>query len=218
MTASEGKDMGVNSGDLVESAAPSTMTNGQDVVTNKEGSESKAKGKAKGGSKEPVKSAEETKDGKLSGAELKKRAKEEKAARRAKEKQAQQPLDSKKGDTGKGAGGQDTSSTMQISKNQHKKTGSIAANQQKPMALRPAEFHAAAPPQEVKKEKKKVGLFGHLYGTPRRSTIAGAGKDVHPAVLALGLQMSSYVICGSNARCVATLLVFKRVGEPRELG
>ena len=220
MAVSENKDMGVKSGDLAESAAPSTIVNGRNAFANNEASKSKAKEEAKSGSKEPVKSVEETKDGKPSGAELKKRAKEEKAARRAKEKQAQQTPDPqiKRGDTGKGAGVHDTSSTMQISKNQHKKTGSIVASQHKPMALRPVELHAVAPAQTAKKDKKKVGLFGHLYGTPRRTTIAGAGKDVHPAVLALGLQMSSYVICGSNARCVATLLVFKRVGEPCELG
>lgn len=62
------------------------------------------------------------------------------------------------------------------------------------------------------KTGREVGLFGHLYGQPRRTTLAGAARDVHPAVLALGLQMSHYVICGSNARCVATLFCFKKVG------
>jgi translation initiation factor eIF-2B subunit delta len=45
----------------------------------------------------------------------------------------------------------------------------------------------------------------------RTTSIAGASKDVHPAVLALGLQMSNYTICGSCARLVATLQAFKRV-------
>lgn len=58
-----------------------------------------------------------------------------------------------------------------------------------------------------------MAVFGHLYGQQRRTTVAGAGKEVHPAVLALGLQMRDYVICGSSARCVATLLAFKRVIE-----
>jgi hypothetical protein len=65
-----------------------------------------------------------------------------------------------------------------------------------------------------KQEDKNVAVFGHLYGQQRRTTIAGAGKEVHPAVLALGLQMRDYVVCGSNARCVATLLAFKRVFIP----
>lgn len=66
-------------------------------------------------------------------------------------------------------------------------------------------------PEQKKKEDKSVAVFGHLYGQQRRTTVAGAGKEVHPAVLALGLQMRDYVICGSSARCVATLLAFKRV-------
>ena len=57
----------------------------------------------------------------------------------------------------------------------------------------------------------KVALFGHLYVQPRRHGIAGTSKEVHPSVLALGLQMSSYEICGSTARCVAMLLAFKNV-------
>ena len=72
----------------------------------------------------------------------------------------------------------------------------------------------ALPSKTPKHDGKKVALFGHLYGQPRNSTIMGAGKDIHPVVLALGLQMSSYVVCGSSARLVAMLLAFKRVGLP----
>ena len=154
---------------------------------------------------------------KLSGAELKKRAKAEKQARRAQEKQTkpeavlpdlksprkvETPADVGARSSTGGAPGTPTA------KGQHKTAGSSS----KPMALRPAAQAAAvAPAPQPKKESKNVALFGHLYGQPRRTTIAAAGKDVHPAVLALGLQMSNYVVCGSNARCVATLLVFKRV-------
>jgi translation initiation factor eIF-2B subunit delta len=72
------------------------------------------------------------------------------------------------------------------------------------------------PQQQVKKEsrrdQKNLGLFfGHLYSQPRQYSMVGASKDVHPAVLALGLQYSSYVICGSTARMVAMLLAFKAV-------
>ena len=166
------------------------------------------------------KSKDPSKDGKPSGAEAKKKAKEEKAAKRAREKQNQQqpPAEapggsgagtanhaSKKGITPPGA------ETSPVPKHQHKRSGSIAASAQKPLTLRPADPVATPALPESKKESKKVALFGHLYGTPRRTTIAGAAKDVHPAVLALGLQMSNYIICGSSARCVATLLVFKRV-------
>ena len=65
---------------------------------------------------------------------------------------------------------------------------------------------------EPKKEDKTVEFFRHLYKT-RTTSIAGASKDVHPAVLALGLQMSNYTICGSCARLVATLQAFKRVSS-----
>ena len=62
---------------------------------------------------------------------------------------------------------------------------------------------------QVVEESRQVGIVSHLYTQPRRHHIEGASKDVHPTVLALGLQMSSYEICGSSARCVAMLLAFK---------
>lgn len=161
----------------------------------------------------------ETKADKLSGAALKKKAKEEKAAKRALEKQNQhQPAnDASVGSKPEPFNDSSRKSTALSSKEvhapkqQHKKTGSVSMNHPNPIALRQAELKTTSVPPPVYKENKHVALFGHLYGNPRRTTIAGAGKDVHPAVLALGLQMSNYVICGSTARCVATFLVFKRV-------
>jgi len=68
---------------------------------------------------------------------------------------------------------------------------------------------------EVKKgPAKEVSFFSHLYGQPRKHTIEGSAKEVHPAILELGLQLSSYVICGSQARCIAMLLALKCV-RPR---
>ncbi|KAF8423356.1 initiation factor 2 subunit family-domain-containing protein [Tirmania nivea] len=64
-----------------------------------------------------------------------------------------------------------------------------------------------------KAPKKEIPLFRHLESPGRKVNLAGSHKDVHPAILALGLQMASYDICGSSARCVATLLAFKRVIE-----
>ncbi|KAE8349688.1 hypothetical protein BDV28DRAFT_140659 [Aspergillus coremiiformis] len=145
---------------------------------------------------------------KLSPAELKKRAKAEKAARRARERaerdatggagatQGPNAASAKRGSTG-GAGGKEAPGQPQ--KGQRHRRGSATL--------------ASATEQKKKPEDKSVAVFGHLYGQPRRTTVAGAGKEVHPAVLALGLQMSNYVICGSSARCVATLLAFKRVIE-----
>ena len=144
---------------------------------------------------------------KLSPAELKKKAKAEKAARRAKERAEREASGGagagpgpnaappKKGSIGGGAGGKEAPG--QPYKSQRHRRGSGT--------------QASATEQKKKQEDKNVAVFGHLYGQPRRTTIAGAGKEVHPAVLALGLQMRDYVVCGSSARCVATLLAFKRV-------
>ncbi|KAL8802741.1 MAG: hypothetical protein Q9200_006480 [Gallowayella weberi] len=158
------------------------------------------------------------KDENVSGAELKKRAKAEKAAKRAQSKLEQQaPPHISTSDRATGARNHvDKSATTQSplsssSRGQHKRTGSLSANFQKPLQLRPGQQQASVPEPEPKKEKRQVAFLTHLYGAPRRITIAGAGKDVHPSTLALGLQMSNYIICGSSARCVSTLLVFKRV-------
>ena len=151
--------------------------------------------------------AETASDTKLSNAELKKRQKADKAARRVQEKQNQQPkADIALPDKGQ-AGKEKIRRGSEVSKAQNK----IVVSSQKALPARSVQPSLRAPATESKKESKDVALFGHLYGHPRRTTIAGASKDVHPTVLALGLQMSNYVICGSSARCVATLLVFKRV-------
>ncbi|KAF7173713.1 hypothetical protein CNMCM6106_007758 [Aspergillus hiratsukae] len=153
---------------------------------------------------------------KLTPAEVKKKAKAEKAARRAKERaekeqaggaapaQGANPPFAKKGQAGAGgaggAGGKDAGAAQSQKGRGHlPRRGSAQA--------------AGGVEQKKKQEDKSVAVFGHLYGQQRRTTVAGAGKEVHPAVLALGLQMRDYVICGSSARCVATLLAFKRVIE-----
>ena len=213
MAASEEKDTSSTLGESPEPAVPNATVNGQASTIKNEEPESTSKRKSKSASEKTAKSAEGTMDGKLTGAAAKKKAKEEKAARRAMEKQGQQTTNpqAKLEDVGKGFVGKEVASATQTPKSQHKRAGSTAATQQKSLTLKPAEQHTTSPVQQGKKDDKKVALFGHLYGMPRRTTIAGAGKDIHPAVLALGLQISKYIICGSNARCVATLLIFKRV-------
>lgn len=177
----------------------------------------KENGKSKDGntSQRNGRTKEVSNEGKLSGKELKERAKADKAARRAKEKGQQgQPivdLATKKQGDQKMRRPSASGAAPSPSKGQHQRSGSTSVNTQK-LPLRVAQSQAAPLLKEVKKENKNVALFDHLYGPPRRTTVAGAGKDVHPAVLALGLQMRNYVICGSSARCVATLLAFKRVG------
>ena len=171
-------------------------------------------------SEQGEKMAGEPKEKQLSGKEKKELAKAQKIAKRAAEKQKQQgqpAVDLVAGNKThllqeaqqQGHAGPATTA----SKTQHKRTGSTSAGPQSSLPTRQALPHAAPIPVNSDKENKNVALFDHLYGHPRRNTIAGAGKDVHPAVLALGLQMRNYIICGSSARCVAMLLSFKRVGQ-----
>lgn len=164
-----------------------------------------------------------TKDGKLTGAELKKKAKEEKAAKRAREKEEKQgqqlpgaePSGIEKTDLASQAVKKGTAvpnlDASAVPKNQQKQPSSSTTNTQKPLAFRPSEEVPLLAVSESISENKEVVLFGHLYGKARRVTIAGTVKGVHPAVLALGLEMSNYVICGSNARCISTLSACKMV-------
>lgn len=164
-------------------------------------------------------SAEGSKEKTLSNKEKKDLAKAQKASRRAAEKQklqGQPAVDLVSGN--KDELRRDTSKkgplgpTTPIPMTQHKRTGSTSAGAQSSLPHRQALPHAAVVPAKPEKENKNVALFDHLYGNPRRTTIAGAARDVNPSVLALGLQMRNYIICGSSARCVAMLLAFKRVG------
>ncbi|KAL3472875.1 IF-2B-domain-containing protein [Aspergillus californicus] len=149
---------------------------------------------------------------KLSPAELKKRAKAEKAARRAREKNdREQGPPGSQGPTAAGPG----TGKKGLDAGPGGTAGAPVSKGQKGGGP-PRRGSAQIPQGEVKKKKqedKNVAVFGHLYGQQRRTTVAGAGKEVHPAVLALGLQMRDYVVCGSSARCVAMLLAFKRVIE-----
>jgi translation initiation factor eIF-2B subunit delta len=192
-------------------------------------SSNKAPQSASGSSQPPKPAAQADGAPALTPAQLKKQKQAEKAARRAKEKADKDtggarpsgptgPAGSttKKGEAQKEgkqppkdhrAGGPQGG---QQSKGQqrHQESGSTL---QKNIPVR-GKPSAISISKESKKEKE-VGLFGHLYGQPRRHTIENAAKEVHPAILALGLQMSSYVVCGSTARCVAMLLAFKSVIE-----
>lgn len=214
-----------NSG-LRQVASPNTEQEILAQSTSDRSSKPESKEKKSETQKEP-KPKDLTKEGKLTGAELKRKAKEEKAAKRARdkeEKQGQQlpgagPLGIGKADVASQAekkGGEVLSrDTPALPKNQQQKQqkqpSSSTADAQKPLEFRPSgAFPSLAIPEPIG-ENKEVALFGHLYGKARRVTIAGAVKGVHPAVLALGLKMSNYVICGSNARCVSTLIACKLV-------
>jgi translation initiation factor eIF-2B subunit delta len=101
---------------------------------------------------------------------------------------------------------------------QHRDTKQVSKDDKArplPIRRRPSQSNVPAvkePEKKPKKESKQAGLFfGHLYSQPKQQSMSGASKDVHPAILALGLQYSSYAICGSTARMVAMLLAFKAV-------
>ena len=175
--------------------------------------------KATKGSEQGAKTVDGPKMKELSGKEKKELAKAQKIAKRAAEKQKQQGqpavdlVAGNEGDISKDSAKKGPMGPVTpASKTQHKRMGSTSAGAQPSLPHRQAPSHAASLPVEPEKENKNVAFLDHLYGHSRRTTIAGAGKDVHPAVLALGLQMRNYIICGSSARCVAMLLAFKRVG------
>ncbi|KAL5120003.1 hypothetical protein ACEQ8H_002101 [Pleosporales sp. CAS-2024a] len=144
---------------------------------------------------------------KLSPAELKKQAKAEKAARRAQAK-AVDPAPKAQ-----------AASSREGQKQQKESKPAPKDDKSRPLPnrRRPSQSNVPVVKESDKKpkkekESKQSGLFfGHLYSQPKQQSMIGASKDVHPAILALGLQYSSYAICGSTARMVAMMLAFKAV-------
>jgi hypothetical protein len=180
--------------------------------------EPKAKDAKEGASKPNQPQGGDTaKESGLSGKALKEAKKAGKQARRAQEKQIssappQQQAQSKKAEGAKGGNQKE----QLAPKGGHKRAGSTAAEAQRTIPIR-SSGQLAPTVVEPPQEHKHVSLFRHLDGNARRTSISGAASSVHPAVLTLGLQMSSYEICGSTARCVATLLAFKRVSACESL-
>lgn len=160
--------------------------------------------------------------GKPSAADIKKQKKAEKQARRAQAKETTQGPGTGHGDGAQGILGPSTKQEPATEASRHSKgssaVGSLAIPRrseqgQKPLPTRPAKDTPDKAPTKPRKDDKNVALFGHLYGQPRCTSLTQANKDVHPAVIALGLKLGSYSICGSTARCVAMLLCFKRLIE-----
>ncbi|KAK4075742.1 hypothetical protein Trihar35433_2302 [Trichoderma harzianum] len=158
---------------------------------------------AKDQSKTPAAAAAAASEGgekKLSNAELKKKAKEEKAARRAAAKVTQpQPPASAPGQGDSAKGG----------KPKPKQDGPQAGAQHgKTPAPRSAAPMTAMAPKEAKPSVPEC--FSHL-AMAKGVNLTHADKDVHPAVLLLGQQMSTMAISDSTTRLEATLLAFKKV-------
>ena len=167
--------------------------------------EQNAPAKGKGNAAEPAAQGNAASgEKKLSNAELKKRAKEEKAARRAQAKSSHAPQ------TPAGAG----SSTGPGDA----KGGPKAKGGQYPIpSHHRSASRSALPPPVIEEIKPKIPeCFSHL-SMARRLPMTQADKDVNPVVLALGQQMGAFAISDSITRLEATLLAFKKVSRLRDI-
>jgi hypothetical protein len=187
------------------------MANGVNKGHNHTPSQDKPKPSHAGPAPDPM--STETK--KLSGAELKKLKAAEKAARRKDKvtgRETQEVIVAGQQDAPvppkirrQSSAGKKDAAPFQAS---HKRTGSSTG---KSLPVRPAPATASLEQGKALQEEKRVTFLTHLYDRERRPGIAGVGKEIHPAILTLGLQLRDHVICGGNARCAATLLAFKKV-------
>lgn len=149
---------------------------------------------------------------KLTGAQLKKQKAAEKAARRA-DKVAQKGEAAVVAQQALGGVLQRRPSAAKKEEasggSHHKRTPSARGL---PVRAAPAPPVAEAPTKKKPEvEPKRVPIFSHLYPRTAPPSITTATREIHPSILTLALQISSYTLCGSNARTVGTLLAFKRV-------
>ncbi|KAI0123064.1 initiation factor 2 subunit family protein [Xylariales sp. AK1849] len=154
--------------------------------------------------KEDTKAPETAGDKKLTGAELKAKAKADKAARRAQQKTSKEVA---KGEAAISSSPQPLGpAASEVKGKQKGKDG----REGPASASRPA--LPRAPPSVVVTEQKvqTPECFSHL-SMARRIPMTQADKDVHPSVLAVGQQMATFAIDESISRLQATLLAFKRV-------
>ncbi|KAK8047657.1 translation initiation factor eIF-2B subunit delta [Apiospora saccharicola] len=166
----------------------------------KSGAESKA-------DKAEPKSSDAAGDKKLTGAELKAKAKADKAARRAQQKTSKEvakgeaAVSSSPGQLGPSAG------EVKAKGGKGKDGALAAAAAGRPVLLK-------APPSAVVTEQKIQipECFSHL-SMARRIPMTQADKDVHPSVLMLGQQMATFTIDESITRLKATMLAFRKVIE-----
>ncbi|KAI0540206.1 hypothetical protein GGR58DRAFT_175163 [Xylaria digitata] len=145
---------------------------------------------------------------KLSGAELKAKAKAEKQARRAQAKASKDaatggaPAPASAGQSGHPA------AESKGNKAKGKQDGTLPAGSG--AAGRATGPRGSIPTIPPKPENSIPECFGHL-SMAKRLPITQADKDVHPTVLTLGQQMATFAIDESITRLKATLLAFKKV-------
>ncbi|KAI4599821.1 hypothetical protein KJ359_001557 [Pestalotiopsis sp. 9143b] len=141
-------------------------------------------------------------DKKLTGAELKAKAKADKAARRAQQKntkevsKAEAAVSSHPLQLGPAA--------SEVKGKSKGKDGAAAAQGGRPALTK-------APTAIVTEQKTQIPECFSYLAMAKRTAITQADKDVHPVVLALGQQMATFAIDESITRLRATLLAFKKV-------
>ena len=148
---------------------------------------------------------------KLSNAELKKRAKAEKQAKRAARKTDSPASGQQAVHEGPAIQKAESSTAQQQKFTQAPKPPKTGKAVQ--LAHRPSTSTRAVPATKGSSAVdsiETIPIFNHL-SIHRRHDLEGTPKETHPAVQALGLQMSNYILCGSTARCLAMLKVFKSV-------
>jgi translation initiation factor eIF-2B subunit delta len=90
--------------------------------------------------------------------------------------------------------------------------GFLAAGPSAPSGKSTKESKAAAAAEEAAGRSRGLRIFSHFAF--QKPVVHLTKGDVHPAIVRLGLMFAGFKICGANARCIATLSVFKRVGRP----
>ncbi|KAI1849418.1 hypothetical protein JX265_008572 [Neoarthrinium moseri] len=148
------------------------------------------------------KPAEKSGEKKLTGAELKAKAKADKAARRA---QVKDRKEVSKAEAAVSSSPQQLGPAASEVKGKKGKDGAAAGQGGRPLLPK------TVPSAVITEQKVQIPeCFSHL-SMAKRIPMTQADKDVHPSVLALGQQMATFSIDESIARLKATLLAFKRV-------
>ena len=98
-------------------------------------------------------------------------------------------------------GGRGTESPLQ-------RRGSLAAGPSG-SSTKPTKDSRVATTEEA--HSRGLRIFSHF--ALQKPVVHVAKGNVHPAIVHLGLMFAEFRICGANARCIATLSVFRRVSS-----
>ncbi|TDL29153.1 IF-2B-domain-containing protein [Rickenella mellea] len=131
-----------------------------------------------------------------------------KAERRAlQEKQRAEKEAAKAAGPAKGAkGGKPAASTS--SAPQKKQAGGIESSKAQSTPLKMPRDAGQPTGHDQLSQSRGLRIFSHFGLQKPTSHVKG---DIHPVIVRLGLQFSSFKIVGANARCIATLTAFKSI-------